>query len=179
MITIIFEVHATTEDNERDIASGHSDARLSQMGMAQAKEMGERYRNRKIAAVFCSDLRRAKDTAEIAFTGKGIPIIADRRLRECDYGDFTRMPSDEVKSLKVQHIVAPFPNGQSYQETTDSIREFLQEVLTKYDKQNILIVGHAGTRYALEHLLNKVPLKDAIEAPWAWQPGWTYYLKKL
>ncbi len=178
MVTIIFEVHSTTDDNERQIASGQSDARLSQQGRSQAKEMGERYHATEFAVVFCSDLQRATETAQIAFAGKDIPIITDRRLRECNYGDLTRRPSAEVKSIKTQHIEIPFPNGQSYQETTDSMRQFLHELWSKYDGQKVLIIGHAATQYALEHLLKGVSLKDAIEAPWAWQPGWTYYLEK-
>src|SRR6266545_6363763 len=80
-VEIIFEYHSTSTDNEAGVASGWSDPPLSAKGRAVAKELGERRQGEQIDAVFCSDLRRAIETAEIAF-GKRIPIHADHRLRE-------------------------------------------------------------------------------------------------
>lgn len=97
MITIIFESHATSLDNERGLASGHVDVALSEAGEQQARELGERYSGERIDLVSCSDLQRAYRTAEIAFTDRRIPILRDRRLRECDYGDFTRRPGSKSR----------------------------------------------------------------------------------
>ncbi len=44
MITIIFEAHGTTFDNEAHLSSGHNDVELSHLGIQQSKEMGERYK---------------------------------------------------------------------------------------------------------------------------------------
>jgi 2,3-bisphosphoglycerate-dependent phosphoglycerate mutase len=46
--------------------------------------------NDGIGAVFTSDLRRAAQTAEIAFGETDVPILYDWRLRECDFGDSQR-----------------------------------------------------------------------------------------
>ena len=86
MVTIIFEAHGTTFDNEKNLSSGHFDIELSPLGINQAKELGERYKNQNFDAIFCSDLQRSYKTAEIAF-GNEFPIVKDKRLRECDYGD--------------------------------------------------------------------------------------------
>ena len=115
MISIIFEAHATTLDNEAHLASGHGDPGLSPLGEKQARELGERYDNQDFDVIFCSDLQRSYKTAEIAF-GKKFPIIKDKRLRECDYGDLTSHLSDEVEPLKVEHISVPFPTGESYED---------------------------------------------------------------
>ena len=53
----------------------------------------ERYKDDHFDAVFTSDLARAYRSAEIGF-GNRWPIIRDKRLRECDYGDLTQKPSD-------------------------------------------------------------------------------------
>src|SRR3989338_3363577 len=103
MMTIIFEAHSTTFDNEKHLSSGHNDVALSPLGEKQAKGLGERYQNEHFDAIFCSDLQRSYRTAEIAFNGK-FPIIKDARLRECDYGDLTGHPSDELDPAKVEHI---------------------------------------------------------------------------
>lgn len=175
MITIIFEAHSTTFDNEAHLSSGHNDVKLSALGVAQAKELGKRYQNEHFDVIFCSDLKRSYKTAEIAFHGK-FKIIKDARLRECDYGDLNGHPSDEVEPQKVNHITEPFPNGESYEDCLKRMKEFLDELKTKYDgrQKMFLIIGHRATQYGLEHFINGVDLKTLVTTPFKWQPGWTY-----
>ena len=63
---------------------------LRRPGREQARQLGDRRRDDGIAVVFTSDLRRAVETAEIAFAGSPLPVVHDRRLRECNYGDAER-----------------------------------------------------------------------------------------
>ena len=63
MIELVYETHALTVDNERGVATGWLPGELSRSGRGLARELGERRRNDGIAAVFCSDLRRAIETA--------------------------------------------------------------------------------------------------------------------
>lgn len=177
MVTIIFESHGTTIDNEAHRASGHFDIELSELGIKQAKELGARYEGTEFAAVFCSDLQRSYKTAEIAF-GDKFPIIEDARLRECDYGDMARMPSKVVDGEKPKRIRIPFPNGESYEQTTDRIKDFLEDLLKNYDGKLVMLIGHRATQYALEYLLNGIPLEEIVPAPWKWQSGWTYNSEK-
>lgn len=59
MVTIIFEAHRTTLDNEDHKSSGHFDVELSPLGIKQAQELGERRKNEHLDAIFCSDLQRS------------------------------------------------------------------------------------------------------------------------
>lgn len=175
-VTIIFEAHGTTFDNEAHVSSGHFDVALSRLGIKQSQEMGERYRGDHFDAIFCSDLQRAYKSAEIGF-GDKFPIIKDARLRECNYGDFTQHPSTEVDAQKMQRITEPFPNGESYTETTARIKSFLEDLAKEYQGKRVMIIGHRATQYGLENVINRIPLEQIIPAPWKWQPGWTYELK--
>ena len=89
---IVFETHSTSEDNERGIATGWLPGRLSRLGREQARQLGERRRDDGIVVVFTSDLSRAVETAEIAFSDSDIPVLHDWRLRECDYGQYNGTP---------------------------------------------------------------------------------------
>ncbi len=175
MITIIFEVHSTTFDNEKHLSSGHNDVGLSPLGEKQAKELGQRYEHETFDAIFCSDLQRSYKTAEIAF-GKRFSIIKDKKLRECDYGDLTGHPSDEVDSAKVEHITVPFPNGESYEDCLKRMKEFLDDLRQKYHDRStfVLIIGHRATQYGLEYLINGKSLKELVTTPFKWQPGLIY-----
>jgi 2,3-bisphosphoglycerate-dependent phosphoglycerate mutase len=178
-LPLLFETHATSLDNEGGLASGWYDVDLSPRGEVQARELGERYRDRAVQIVFCSDLRRSYRTAEIAFEGRsGIPIVQDARLRECNYGALTRHSTAEIDAMRASTITAPFPAGESYEQVTARVAGFLDEVGRLY-REPVLVIGHRGTYYALEHLLNGVPLKTAIEAAWSWRPGWSYELLRV
>ncbi len=179
MVTIIFEAHGTTVDNEAKRASGHSDSPLSALGEEQAREMGERYKNEEFDAIFCSDLARSYRTAEIAFAGRRMRIKKDARLRECNYGDLTGSPSDTIENERPKRIREPFPNGESYEQAAERIKSFLNDLVSKYDSKQVLIIGHRATQYGLEHFIDGIPLEKVVAAPWTWQPGFVYCLRSI
>ena len=170
-MNVLFECHATSLDNESGLASGHFDVELSELGRQQAREMGERYLGRDLLAIYTSDLKRAMETAMIAFQ---CPAISDSRLRECDYGTWTRCKVEQMDSGRLDFVDKPFPQGESYRDVVTRVREFLQD--QPRDTREILIIGHRATWYALEHLLRRRDLREVIAAPWKWQPGWSYEL---
>lgn len=172
-MTIIFEAHSTSLDNETGLASGHNDVELSELGRKQSKELGERYVDQTFDAIYCSDLRRSYETAQLAF-GDKYPIIQDARLRECDYGELTRKPSAIVNPEKANRITEPFPGGESYEQCCERVAECLKDIAKKHDRGRVMIIGHRATQYGLERAINKLPVSDAVTAPWSWQPGWTY-----
>lgn len=173
-VSITFVTHATSLDNEAGLASGHSDVALSDRGRREAREAGQRFAGEAIAAAWSSDLRRAWETAEIAFEGGDVPLHRDPRLRECDYGDLTRRPTAEVDALRPQCIDRRFPGGESYEAVAARVRDFVHEVARDFAGRRIVVVGHRATQHALEHVVNGVPLREAVAAPWGWRPRWEY-----
>ncbi len=179
MIEVIFETHATSVDNEDDVASGHWDAPLSASGKRQARELGRRYEPGSLTEVFCSDLQRSSVTAEIAFGGRSdIVVQIDSRLRECDYGSWTRRTQSHVTDSRASRIYTPFPGGESYVACTERVREFLNELWNENSSRTILVIGHRATQFALENLLRGRRLEDIVSETWSWQPGWRYPLSR-
>lgn len=175
-VTIVFEAHATTTEDERWIASGWSDVRLSTVGRRQARDLGERRAGDEIDAVFTSDLLCAIETARIAFAERGIPTFHDWRLRGCDYGELAGTPVAQVETTRVQHVYEPYPGGESYGDVVARVRRFLQDVPSRFVDERILVVGHSATKWALDHVLEGTPLPELVEASFHWQPGWLYTL---
>jgi broad specificity phosphatase PhoE len=176
-IEIVFETHSTSTDNERGLATGWLEGRLSEAGRRQASELGERRRADNIASVFTSDSGRAVETAEIAFGGSGIPIHRDRRLRECNYGELNGRSVPEVDAVRASHVVEPFPDGESYRDVVDRVRRFLDDLSPEFEGARVVVIGHAATRWALDHALSGASLEELVKAPFAWQEGWTYVLR--
>ena len=176
-VEIVFETHSISTDNERGIATGWLPGLLSERGRTLAAELGERRRDDGIAAVFTSDLRRAVETAEIAFGGAGIPIHQDPRLRECNFGSLNGVPVSQVEAERSRRVDDPFPGGESYRQAAERVRDFLDDLRPAYDGKRVVVIGHSATRWALEHLLGDAALlEDLVDAPFAWQEGWVYDL---
>ncbi|MEU4477713.1 histidine phosphatase family protein [Micromonospora sp. NPDC023966] len=171
---IVFETHSWSEDNDRGIATGWLPGRLSPRGRVLAAELGQRRRDDGIAAVFVSDLRRAAETADIAFSGTQIPILHDWRLRECDYGDRNGMPAAELHEHRDRYLDEPYPGGESWRQAVHRVGRFLDDRYLRWAGQRVLVIGHVATRWALDHQIDGVPLEDLINADFAWREGWEY-----
>lgn len=171
---IVFETHSWSDDNDRGIATGWLPGQLSPRGRALATELGERRRRNGLAAVFSSDLRRAAETAELAFRGSGIPILHDWRLRECDYGDRNGTPTAELHRDRARYLDQPYPGGESWRQAVQRVAGFLHDLRLRWDGQRVLVIGHIATRWAFDHLINDVALEDLIDADFGWRKGWEY-----
>jgi broad specificity phosphatase PhoE len=176
-VSIVYETHSTTTDNENGIATGWLPGKLSETGKQQAREMGGRRRDDGIGVVYVSDLERALATVRIAFEASDIPIRVDHRLRECNYGQFNGMPVAQLDDQRAQHLDIPWPDGESYLEVVGRTLQLLGELLTEWDNQRVLLVGHSANRWALDTLLEGRDLRDAVVSAFDWQPGWEYNLK--
>jgi alpha-ribazole phosphatase/probable phosphoglycerate mutase len=173
-LTIVFETHATTLDNEAGLASGRSDGPLSSLGEEQARALGARRRNESIDAIFASDLERSRRTAQLAFAERGVLIECDERLREIDYGSLTCQPNGVIHAVRARHIDIPFPGGESYREVTARVADYLADMRRRFPRGRIVVIGHSATHVALEQLLAGRPIEETLAAPFTWQPGWEY-----
>ncbi|HEX4208196.1 MAG TPA: histidine phosphatase family protein [Ktedonobacteraceae bacterium] len=178
MLTLFYSPHSTSVDNEAGRASGFADVPLSPVGLKQAREVGHQYETYSLDAVFCSDLQRASTTAEIMFSARALPLVADARLRECDYGDLTQCPAAQMEEERAQRITEPFPNGESLLMVAQRVGAFLRDVMREYDGKTIVVIGHGATKYGIEYWCGDTSLEQIVHAPWEWRdiPIWRYEL---
>jgi broad specificity phosphatase PhoE len=173
-VEVVYETHSTSEDNEAGIATGWLPGRLSAAGRAGARELGERRRDDELSVVFTSDLRRAAETAEIAFGGSTVQVLPDARLRECDYGELNG--TEEPLHDRAAHVDTPYPGGESWRQAVERVAGFLDELRRERDGERVLVIGHSATRLALEVVANGCELEDLVGARFEWRPGWEYVL---
>jgi broad specificity phosphatase PhoE len=180
-LEIVVETHATSTDNEAGIATGWLPGELSATGRRQAAELGSRHRGGTgLTAVLSSDLRRAVQTAQLAFPHGTPPLRQDPRLRECDYGRLNGAPAADIAAARVHHLDLPFPGGgQSYRQVRDATRALLHDLWAEWDHgARLLIVTHSANRWAFASLLGGADLADLLRDPPPWQPGWRYVLNR-
>ncbi len=179
-IKITYFVHGTTTNNEKEISSGWFDVELSDLGIKQSIELKDKIKDKKFDVVFCSDLKRAIDSANLTFKGL-VPIISDKRLRECNYGKYNAQSSIIVEPMQEKCIIEKFPEGESYEDVKDRIIDFLEFLKKDYSGKSVAIVAHKAPQFALDVLLKGKTWEQAFTEDWrkrkAWQPGWEYDLE--
>ena len=177
MIKITYFVHGTTLDNENHKSSGWNDAKLSDLGIIQSKDLTKLTADKLFDAVFTSDLSRAIDSAHLAW-GDTCPQYSDKRLRECNYGDLNGEDSGIVEPMQEKSINTPMPNGESYEDVKARVNDFLNSIREDFDGRHIAIVAHKAPQLALDVLLKGMTWDEAFANDWrkkkAWQPGWEY-----
>lgn len=179
MVEITYFVHGTTTDNLEDKATGWLPGELSELGREQSKKLREQVAGQKFDVVFCSDLKRAVETAELAFGGT-YEIVQDERLREANYGDLNGGPHS-FKANMNDFVNTPFPNGESYKDAEKRLRSFCDFLKENYEGKHIAIVAHQAPQLALDVILRGRTWEQAITEDWrkqkAWKPGWHYTVK--
>jgi broad specificity phosphatase PhoE len=102
-------------------------------------------------------------------------VVADERLRECDYGALngTAGPVHD----RMARIDVPYSGGESWRQAVERVAGFLEELRREHAGERVLAIGHSATRLALEVVANGRELEKAMAEPFSWQPGWEYLLQ--
>jgi probable phosphomutase (TIGR03848 family) len=121
MATVILARHGRTAANATGVLAGRSKGvHLDDTGTAQARAAAERLTGLQLATVVSSPLERCRETAKILAPGQR--ALTDRRLLECDYGDWTGQELKKLAKEKLWSTVqaqpsgARFPSGESLPE---------------------------------------------------------------
>ncbi len=154
--------HGITEFNITRRFAGYTDIDLPATGCTQAECLRDRLATEKIDFVYCSDLKRAMSTAEIALGEHQIPITTCPELREIHYGLLEGMTFQEISSrypevaASVSHFTPQleFPGGESFPGVTERVSKFTERLKEHAPTDTILIVSHGGPlRTLVCHLL--------------------------
>ena len=149
---------------------------LSERGIEQAQSLCRQCAGMFFDAIFCSDLKRAAETAEIVFPGR--EVVLDSRLREMNYGALNGRASGEFPSDELECIYTRYKLGENCLDVERRVRTFLEECIVAFLGGNIAIVSHKYPQLALEVICNNATWEEAILNDWRhegyWQPGWRY-----
>jgi broad specificity phosphatase PhoE len=114
--------HGQTAYNHERRFQGQQAVPLDATGRVQAGELAERAAAHGFAALWCSPLLRARETADVVAARIGLQPREDARLMETDAGDWTNRTFDDVQAEAPETFAAfaagdpafAFPGGESF-----------------------------------------------------------------
>jgi broad specificity phosphatase PhoE len=136
MATVFLARHGQTAYNLEGRFQGQQPVPLDDTGREQAAELAERAAGYGFAALWCSPLLRARETADTVSAKIGLQPREDPRLMETDAGDWTNRSFTDVQTeapeLFEQFFTgAPsfaFPGGESFAEQEVRVDAALREI---------------------------------------------------
>jgi len=143
--------HGQTAYNHEGRFQGQMEVPLDDTGREQAAELAERAAAHSFAALWCSPLLRARETADIVAARIGLEPVEDARLMETDAGDWTDRSFAEINAHSPEafaafvagHPAFAFPGGESFNEMSARSMTAVLGLVADHPGETIVAVSHA------------------------------------
>ena len=144
--------HGETDWNAERRIQGQVDIPLNPTGQSQAAAAGRGLAGQSFAAVYSSDLARARQTAVAILAGRASEIHIAPALRERHYGILQSLTVREAESLQplaYRRHVARDPHydldgGESLGDFARRVMDGLEALVRRHAGETVLAVTHGG-----------------------------------
>lgn len=138
--------HGETEANVAGLYSGHAPTPLTEKGIGQAKTLHTLLRHAPFDRVLCSELERARHTAQLVLEGRDTPQHILPELNEMYFGDWemrhhrdlTHEDAESYAAWCTDWQNAVPTNGEGFQAFTRRVERFISRLDAFSDCQNLL-----------------------------------------
>jgi probable phosphoglycerate mutase len=144
--------HGESTWNAARRTQGQSDPPLSDRGVVQAREVAERLAGGRVAGHYCSDLTRARHTAEVIASVIGVEPVSEPGLREVALGEWEGRTREELMDgfpeLWERWARDPswdiVPGGEGEQPFTSRVVATLDRLRQRHPHGDVVCVTHGG-----------------------------------
>lgn len=148
--TILLVRHGETDSNAEGRIQGQTNTPLNERGRAQAQALADELAGEAIAAVYSSDLDRARETAEILAGRLDLPVVVDPALRERNFGSWEGRTVDELEA-RWPGAWARWREGDEGEGDVEDhlalaarVRDAIHRLAAAHPGERILVVAHGG-----------------------------------
>lgn len=168
--------HGESQWNLENRFTGWVDVPLSQRGIQEAKNAGEKLRGFTFDRAFTSVLTRANETLRLVLEvigQSGIPVEKDKALNERMYGELQglnkaetakKYGDEQVKIWRRSFDVRP-PGGESLKDTAERVLPYYERHIKPYlaKGETLLIAAHGNSLRALVMELEQLSKEQVLE----------------
>jgi probable phosphoglycerate mutase len=161
--------HGETQWNVERRIQGARDSALTASGLAQADAIGKRLARERFDVLISSDLGRARQTAERVAFHTGLPVHADSRLRERNFGAGEGMTYEEIDRAfpdvfsrdRDSNPDIVIPGGESRRQFHDRVKAAFEDLARQYDGKRVCVITHGGVLSTLYRVVHDIPVAHA------------------
>lgn len=144
---LILVRHGHASEKEDEIIQGHSQNGITKLGHEQANLVGQELKDQKLDVIYCSDLKRTKETLlPIIKHHPRVEVIYEPLLRERTSGIFDgkpmRLREEAMKKSGLSEEDFRPERGESLTDLNQRIYRFIRMLLETYTDETILIITH-------------------------------------
>ena len=148
---IVLVRHGATDWNLEHRCQGSSDRDLSEVGVRQAEEIARLLRAEKLSAIYASDLKRARRTAELIGQPHQLPVRIEEKIRELDHGKLEGLSFNEIKAnygdfltrWRTEPAELQVPGGERLIDVAERAWSGLNQIVERHERaDNIVVVSH-------------------------------------
>jgi broad specificity phosphatase PhoE len=153
--TLYLARHGQSDWNAETRWQGHADRPLTELGRRQAGQLADRLADVPLAAVYSSDLERARATAEAVAGPRGLAVVPLADLREIDVGSWSGLTRPEAEErfpaayLRWAEGGQGWDDGETYEQMTDRVVRAVVGIGARHPGESVLVVAHGGPIRAL------------------------------
>jgi len=150
--------HGLTNCNVERKYNGRYDEDINEEGINQAIRASQIVKDLDIDLIICSPMKRTKHTMELINVNH-IDVIYDDRLMERESGKLTLTKLDEYYDNEYYNYYSkkPIEGLETLPELFKRVHPFLDEIKTKYNGKNILLVTHGCVAKAIQFYFEELP----------------------
>jgi broad specificity phosphatase PhoE len=150
-VQIVLVRHGATDWNLEHRCQGASDRDLSEVGVRQAEDIAAQLRTENVSAIYASDLKRARRTAEVIGQPHHLPVIIEERIRELDHGKLEGLTFTEIKEnfgefltrWRTEPAELQVPGGERLIDVAERAWSGLNQIVERHaSTDNIVVVSH-------------------------------------
>ncbi|MBU1274317.1 MAG: histidine phosphatase family protein [Proteobacteria bacterium] len=161
--------HPEVRGGADGVVFGHTDTALSRPGAKQLKGIVRYMTDKKLAAVYCSDLQRSLLVAEAVGKGQDPrrkPMVR-QDLRELNLGQWEGLSFKTIQDQFPEEMEARWadlagyriPGGESLEDLAERIIPVFQGIIGENMGREVCVIGHAGVNRVFLAKLLGMPME--------------------
>ncbi|MFT4401251.1 histidine phosphatase family protein [Bacillus sp. SW14] len=151
MLHLYIARHGQTQWNVEKRMQGWLDSDLTELGLYNARALGERLRDIEFNQVYISPSKRTEETAKTILGSRRPPLVKDHMFREMSLGSWEGKKQEDIERNEPDlfHAYLHYPEAyrqpgcETFFDLESRVRLALQTILDSHSSGNVLLVTHS------------------------------------
>lgn len=153
MTRLLLTRHGETGHNRDGIIQGQLDTDLNEDGINQAQRLADRLQHEDVTAVYSSNLKRARRTAEIVAGPHDLGVTPIQELNERSYGTLEGKPA-EARQQEIEATGTPWhawtpEEGEHLTDVAQRTIPAIEEIRERHPDETVVVVAHGSVNKAI------------------------------